>query len=318
MPFLSRTAAFERGVGEIGDLDGPVFARRGLECARTNHLTCILIDDKVAAPLQLVHADRNRNQSSPNPFVYPLSDSRPIVVSERVHELLVAGERLLDGWLQPYQLNVAHRTIFRGRTTLGVARRVFLQRMRANLTPCPARTAKTGEMIASGCAHDPPIGWAANGVGAGPLDLTEVHMSAKHKARICEFLDRVLTGGDIEATGDYFERDMVEEVPFPGQGPGLDGLKETLIRIRSAFPDSNWTVEEQIAEGDKVVSRFVWSGTHQGEFLGIPATHRPIRVWGMVIDRFAGEKIVSTRILMDTFGMMMQLGVISNSAQQAR
>ena len=143
-------------------------------------------------------------------------------------------------------------------------------------------------------------------------------MSARNKARVGEFLDRVLTGGDIEATGDYFERDMVEEVPFPGQGPGLDGLKETLIRIRSAFPDSNWTVEEQIAEGDKVLSRFVWSGTHQGEFLGIPATHRPIRVWGMVIDRFAGEKIVSTRILMDTFGMMMQLGVISSPEQPAK
>jgi predicted ester cyclase len=96
-------------------------------------------------------------------------------------------------------------------------------------------------------------------------------MSGRNKARVGEFLDRVLTGGDIEATGDYFERDMVEEMPFPGQAPGLDGLKETLIRIRSAFPDSNWTVEEQIAEGDKVLSRFVWSGTHQGEFLGIPA-----------------------------------------------
>ena len=54
---------------------------------------------------------------------------------------------------------------------------------------------------------------------------------------------------------------MVEEVPFPGQGPGLEGLKETLSHIRCAFPDSTWTVEEQIAEGDKVLSRFVWSGT---------------------------------------------------------
>ena len=148
------------------------------------------------------------------------------------------------------------------------------------------------------------------GIYCGPLDLTEVHMSDRNKARVGEFLDRVLTGGDIEATGDYFERDMVEEMPFPGQGPGLDGLKETLIRIRSAFPDSNWTVEEQIAEGDKVLSRFVWSGTHQGAFLGIPATHRPISVWGMVIDRFAGERIISTRILMDMLGMMMQLGVV--------
>ena len=140
-------------------------------------------------------------------------------------------------------------------------------------------------------------------------------MSDRNKARVSEFLDRVLTGGDIDATGDYFEQDMVEEVPFPGQGPGLDGLKNTLIAIRAAFPDSRWTAEEQLAEGDKVLTRFVWTGTHQGEFLGIPPTQRPIHVWGMVIDRFAGEKFMSTRILMDTFGMMMQLGVISSPAQ---
>jgi predicted ester cyclase len=90
-----------------------------------------------------------------------------------------------------------------------------------------------------------------------------------------------------------------------------------LSHIRSAFPDSTWTVEEQMAEGDKVLSRFLWSGTHHGDFLGIPATRRPIRVWGMVIDPFAGEKIVSTRILMDTFGMMMQLGVIPSPGPQA-
>jgi predicted ester cyclase len=64
-----------------------------------------------------------------------------------------------------------------------------------------------------------------------------------------------------------------------------------------------------------VLTRFVWSGTHEGDFLGIPATHRPVNVWGMVIDRFAGEKIISTRILMDTFGMMMQLGVMSPGSQ---
>jgi predicted ester cyclase len=141
-------------------------------------------------------------------------------------------------------------------------------------------------------------------------ELTEVQMTEKNKARVSEFIDRVLTGGDIEATGEYFERDMVEEMPFPGQGPGLDGLKETLNAIRAAFPHSKWAVEEQIAEGDKVLTRFVWSGTHQGDFLGIPATHRPIKVWGMVIDRFAGEKIISTRILMDMLGMMIQLGVV--------
>ena len=135
-------------------------------------------------------------------------------------------------------------------------------------------------------------------------------MSEDNKARITEFIDRVLTAGEIDATGDYFHGDMVEEVPFPGQGPGLDGLKETLSRIRRAFPDSKWSVEEQIAEDNKVLTRFVWSGTHQDEFLGIPATNRVVRVWGMVIDRFEGQKVKSTRILFDTLGMMQQLGAI--------
>jgi steroid delta-isomerase-like uncharacterized protein len=135
-------------------------------------------------------------------------------------------------------------------------------------------------------------------------------MSEYNKARIREFIDRVLTAGEIDATGDYFHSDMVEEVPFPGQGPGVEGLKETLTRIRSAFPDSQWKVEEQIAEDDKVLTRFLWSGTHQGEFLGIPATNRVIRVWGMVIDRFEDRKVKSTRILLDTLSMMQQLGVL--------
>jgi steroid delta-isomerase-like uncharacterized protein len=135
-------------------------------------------------------------------------------------------------------------------------------------------------------------------------------MSEDNKARIREFIDRVLTAGEIDATGDYFHGDMVEEVPFPGQGPGLDGLKETLTRIRRAFPDVQWRVEEQMAEDNRVLTRFIWSGTHQGEFLGIPATTRVVQVWGMVIDRFEGQKVKSTRILLDTLSLLQQLGVV--------
>ncbi|TMB70654.1 MAG: ester cyclase [Deltaproteobacteria bacterium] len=135
-------------------------------------------------------------------------------------------------------------------------------------------------------------------------------MSEDNETRIREFIDRVLTAGEIDATGDYFHDDVVEEEPLPGQGPGLHGLKETLIRIRHAFPDSKWSIEEQIAEDNKVLTRFIWSGTHQGELLGIPPTNRVVRVWGMVIDRFEGRKVKSTRILLDMLGMMQQLGVI--------
>lgn len=123
------------------------------------------------------------------------------------------------------------------------------------------------------------------------------------------FIEDVLNRGNLEAAGRYFWDDMVEQVPLPGQGPGLEGLKTVLHGFRTAFPDIHWKIEEQIAEGDKVVTRFEWSGTHQGNFLGVPATGRVVKVWGIVIDRLESGKIKDTRILMDALGLMMQLGV---------
>jgi steroid delta-isomerase-like uncharacterized protein len=129
-----------------------------------------------------------------------------------------------------------------------------------------------------------------------------------HSATVRAFLDSVLNNGEIESTGQFFWDDVVEHVPLPGQGPGLSGLKEVLCGMRTAFPDMHWTVEEQIAEGDKVVTRFEWTGTHRAEFFGVPATGRSVKVWGVVIDQFEGGKIKGTRILMDALGLMVQLG----------
>lgn len=129
-----------------------------------------------------------------------------------------------------------------------------------------------------------------------------------NSAIVRAFIDSVLNKGDIEATGQFFWDDVVEHVPLPGQGPGLIGLKDVLCGMRTAFPDMHWTVEEQIAEEDKVVTRFEWTGTHRAEFLGVPATGRSVKVWGVVIDQFEDGKIKGTRILMDALGLMMQLG----------
>ena len=122
------------------------------------------------------------------------------------------------------------------------------------------------------------------------------------------FVDSVLNKGEIDASGQFFWEDMVEQVPLPGQGPGLAGLKDVLRGMRAAFPDMHWIVEEQIAEGDKVVTRFEWTGTHRAEFFGVPATGRPVKVWGVVIDQLEGGKIKNSRIIMDALGLMMQLG----------
>jgi steroid delta-isomerase-like uncharacterized protein len=131
-----------------------------------------------------------------------------------------------------------------------------------------------------------------------------------NKTIIRQFIDETLNKGDIEAAEKFVAKDVIEQVPFPGQGPGIEGLKDVLAGMRAAFPDMHWTVQEQIAEGDKVVSRFEWTGTHRGPFLGVEPTGRPVQVWGIVIDRLQDGKIKNTCILMDALGLMAQLGVL--------
>ena len=135
-------------------------------------------------------------------------------------------------------------------------------------------------------------------------------MAHDNAAIVRAFVDDVITGGNIDAAAQYFWEDVIEQVPMPGQGPGLEGLKDILRAMRAGFPDIVFSIKEQIAEDDKVASRFEWTGTHHGEFLGIPATGRSVRVWGVVIDRLEDGRIKDTRIIMDTLGMMGQLGVL--------
>ena len=80
--------------------------------------------------------------------------------------------------------------------------------------------------------------------------------------------------------------------------------------LRTAFPDMHWSVEEQIQYNDKVLTRFVWTGTHQDEFLVVPATGLAVSVWGMVLDRLVAGRIKETRIIMDMLGLMAQLGAV--------
>ena len=131
----------------------------------------------------------------------------------------------------------------------------------------------------------------------------------QNKQLIRHFTDEVLNGANFDATAKYFAADMVEQVPFPGQGPGIEGLNDVLRGMKAAFPDIHWTIEEQIAEADKVATRFVWTGTHQGPFLGVPATGKKVSVWGVVIDRIRDGKVFDTRIIMDVLGLMAQFGV---------
>jgi steroid delta-isomerase-like uncharacterized protein len=121
----------------------------------------------------------------------------------------------------------------------------------------------------------------------------------------------VLNEKKLSVIDEIAAEDFVELDPLPGQAPGRDGFKRFLETVAfPAFPDQQWVTEEQLADGDKVVSRFTLYGTHQGTFMGIPATGRRIAVKGIVIDRVVDGKWKDSRILMDNLALLQQLGAL--------
>jgi predicted ester cyclase len=98
----------------------------------------------------------------------------------------------------------------------------------------------------------------------------------QNKTIIRQFVEECINQGNVESTGRFMTEDVVEQVPFPGQMPGIEGVKDVVRGMRAAFPDLHFTITEQLSEGDKVLSRFEWTGTHRGCFLGVPPTGRPI------------------------------------------
>jgi len=136
----------------------------------------------------------------------------------------------------------------------------------------------------------------------------------ENKQFIQRFVEETLNRQNLDAVDELVATHFIEDVPLPGQGPGRDGLKYAIGMLLDAFPDMTWAIDEQIAEGEKVVSRFTWTGTHRSAFLGIPPTHRQVTVWGVVIDVVQQGQLVESRILMDTLGLMQQLGAIPGPA----
>jgi steroid delta-isomerase-like uncharacterized protein len=120
--------------------------------------------------------------------------------------------------------------------------------------------------------------------------------------------------GEFWRTGDADALDEVLAPEFvyhqPRTPPDLESFKQFLLMFRAAFPDMRYTVEDLIAEGDKVVDRLTWQGTHQGELMGIPPTGNTVTVREMHISRIAEGKIMERWGQPDMLGMMRQLGAV--------
>ena len=126
--------------------------------------------------------------------------------------------------------------------------------------------------------------------------------------------EEVFGQGKLESVDELVAPDYVSHAPGdPELSRGPEDIKQIVRAYHSAFPDINFTVEKQVAEGDMVVTRWIVRGTHRGEFMGIPPSGRRIEVSGMSMDRISGGRIVENWNNWEALEMMRQIGAIPDS-----
>ena len=137
----------------------------------------------------------------------------------------------------------------------------------------------------------------------------------KEKAR--RLMEEAFGAGKLEVIDEVLDPNFVCYDPNSESGEvrGADTFKREIEYFRTAVPDLTYTVEDQIAEGEEVVTRWRASGTHEGEFFGVPGSGKRIEMSGIQIDRFDGEsgKMVEEWPEYDLLGAMRQMGAIPES-----
>ena len=131
-----------------------------------------------------------------------------------------------------------------------------------------------------------------------------------NKAVVRRFYEEVVNRKNRAALAEVFDPNLVDHFAPPGTPGGLEGASQTLNMFLTAFPDLHFTIEDLIAEEDRVVARVSMSGTQQGAFMGIPPTGKHVTITGIDINLFVGGKSVEHWVEMDRLGMMQQLGVL--------
>jgi steroid delta-isomerase-like uncharacterized protein len=136
-------------------------------------------------------------------------------------------------------------------------------------------------------------------------------MSAEQlKVAAQNFIEKGLNQKDMSAFEAYFSPDLIDHALPPGLPLGLAGRKMFGSALLAAFPDLHVHVEDLVADGEKIVTRYSVHGTHNGELMGIPPTGKAVSIGGIAIDRFENGQSIEHWEFYDQMGMMQQLGVI--------
>lgn len=140
-------------------------------------------------------------------------------------------------------------------------------------------------------------------------------MSAEeNKAKVRRVFEEAWNKGNLAVVDETSDPKGVGHVVGSPDLRGTEAVKQFITVYRTAFPDLHITIEDQVAEGDKVVTRWSSTGTHKGDLMGIAPTGKKTHVTGISIDRFAGGKSVEDWTNWDQMSLLQQLGVVPAAA----
>jgi steroid delta-isomerase-like uncharacterized protein len=134
-----------------------------------------------------------------------------------------------------------------------------------------------------------------------------------NKTVVRRYYEEVLNTGHVNVLAELAVADYAEHDPLPGQGTGRDGLRDRVELLRGAFRP-HFTIEDIIAEGDKVAVRWTNRGTHVGEFMGLPATGKAFVIAGIDIHRLRDGQLAEHWHVVDLLGQLQQLGILPQPA----
>jgi steroid delta-isomerase-like uncharacterized protein len=139
----------------------------------------------------------------------------------------------------------------------------------------------------------------------------------ENKATVRRFVEEVFNKGNLNIISQLVDNNYVGHDPSqPSEVRGLEGLKKNIRDLRSAFPDLTLKINDIFADGDKVCCRWIGSGTHKNEYLGLPPTNKKAtNVSGLEVFRLSNNKIVEDWNIWDAMGWMKQIGAIPEMEQ---
>ena len=141
-------------------------------------------------------------------------------------------------------------------------------------------------------------------------------MAITNKAIVRRYFDEVLSAGNLQVIEELISPHYASHYPAGYElGGGPEDVRQIVVGVRRAFPDVHFTVEDLIAEGEKVVCRWTFQGTQEGNFMGIPASGRKAAVMGIAVYRVVNAQIVEAWFTWDALGLMRQLGVDASASE---